>query len=103
MNWDRKLSQVLILEDDTKLTTLRDAAGARTATAQWSRNRSRWKARSSGLMKAAKTGKRADNAAATDSVSRLPGHRQVLKRKRTPHTRRCRKDTLRAIGRRNRW
>src|SRR5258705_12875137 len=80
MNWNRKLSQMLILEDKTKLTTLRDAAGALDRYFSTVKDSKMLEGTIARLMTAAEPSKRADVVAATESVLRELGHRHVLKR-----------------------
>src|SRR5437879_12607283 len=66
VNWNRKLARVLILEDDTRLITLRDAGLALDRYFSAVTKSPALAATIEALMHAARTGKRADIAAATD-------------------------------------
>lgn len=80
MKWDRRLARKIALNDGTELVTLRDAADALDRYFATVTESKPLEATIAALMTAARTGKRADVAAATDSLARMLSHRQVLRR-----------------------
>jgi hypothetical protein len=77
LDWSRKLARVLVLDNDTKLVTLRDASNALTerfgTVTSW-----RVIELIEQLMQAAASGAPADITVATDAIERVLRDRRLL-------------------------